>query len=236
MGKLGRLGLEPARRYERERPGELIHIDVKKLRRIEGGAGQTLHAADSPATDATSRTDAEGDSPPRSEAGMPFTSLSMTRHAWPTSKFSPTRQADDRRRLPAPAALKHLTRVTGITVERVITDNGSPYRLGRLTLSPAARSGSATSARAPTGPRPTAKQNPSSAPCSPAGPTARSTPQAAERTAALDGWLYPLQPSPPTLSPTPPPPPPFSVTPSRAGGGRRGIVTCLVIHSISARG
>src|SRR4051795_10842357 len=34
MGKLGRLGLEPAERYERERPGELIHIDVKKLGRI----------------------------------------------------------------------------------------------------------------------------------------------------------------------------------------------------------
>jgi transposase len=29
MGKLGRLGLKPAERYERERPGELIHIDVK---------------------------------------------------------------------------------------------------------------------------------------------------------------------------------------------------------------
>src|ERR1700749_2136989 len=34
MGRLGRLGLEPAVRYERERPGELIHIDVKKLGRI----------------------------------------------------------------------------------------------------------------------------------------------------------------------------------------------------------
>jgi transposase len=39
MGKLGRLGLEPAERYERDRPGELIHIDVKKLGRIQGGAG-----------------------------------------------------------------------------------------------------------------------------------------------------------------------------------------------------
>src|SRR3954454_17143366 len=29
MGKLGRLGLEPAQRYERARPGELIHVDVK---------------------------------------------------------------------------------------------------------------------------------------------------------------------------------------------------------------
>ncbi len=42
MGKLGRLGLEPARRYERERPGELIHIDVKKLGRITRGAGKRV--------------------------------------------------------------------------------------------------------------------------------------------------------------------------------------------------
>jgi hypothetical protein len=34
LGRLGRLGLEPAERYERARPGELIHIDVKKLGRI----------------------------------------------------------------------------------------------------------------------------------------------------------------------------------------------------------
>src|SRR5215210_1008354 len=27
MGKLGRLGMEPANRYERQRPGELIHVD-----------------------------------------------------------------------------------------------------------------------------------------------------------------------------------------------------------------
>ena len=37
LGRLGRLGLEPARRYERCRPGELIHVDVKKLGRIEPG-------------------------------------------------------------------------------------------------------------------------------------------------------------------------------------------------------
>src|SRR5688572_583369 len=42
MGRLGRLGLEPAERYERERPGELVHIDVKKLGRIQGGAGKRI--------------------------------------------------------------------------------------------------------------------------------------------------------------------------------------------------
>jgi len=42
VGKLGRIGLEPAIRYERSRPGELVHVDVKKLGRIEGGAGKRV--------------------------------------------------------------------------------------------------------------------------------------------------------------------------------------------------
>src|ERR1700709_655843 len=42
MGRLGRLGMEPAVRYERSRPGELIHTDIKKLGRIAGGAGKQI--------------------------------------------------------------------------------------------------------------------------------------------------------------------------------------------------
>ena len=37
MGKLGRLGMEPAVRYERSRPGELIHIVVSSA--DPGGRG-----------------------------------------------------------------------------------------------------------------------------------------------------------------------------------------------------
>src|ERR671934_409147 len=40
MGRLGRLGLEQPLRYERSRPCELVHVDVKKLDLIEGGAGK----------------------------------------------------------------------------------------------------------------------------------------------------------------------------------------------------
>src|SRR5688500_14495027 len=58
MGKLGRLGLEPAQRYERERPGELIHIDVKKLGRIHDGAGHRITGKRGRYT--PKRTDAEG--------------------------------------------------------------------------------------------------------------------------------------------------------------------------------
>src|SRR3954451_8128677 len=47
LGKLGRLGLEPPRRYERDRPGELIHVDVKKLGRIKRGAGKRVFGGSS---------------------------------------------------------------------------------------------------------------------------------------------------------------------------------------------
>jgi hypothetical protein len=46
LGKLGHLGLAPAERYERQRPGELIHVDVKKLGRIEVGAGKRITGGD----------------------------------------------------------------------------------------------------------------------------------------------------------------------------------------------
>ena len=54
MGRLGRLGLERPVRYEYSRPGELVHIDVKKLGRIVGGAGQR-YAAPGTADDAQRR-------------------------------------------------------------------------------------------------------------------------------------------------------------------------------------
>ncbi len=42
MGRLGRIGLEQPVRYERSRPGKLVHIEIKKLGRIKGGAGKRI--------------------------------------------------------------------------------------------------------------------------------------------------------------------------------------------------
>lgn len=89
MGRLGRLGLEPARRYERERPGELIHIDVKKLGRIVGGAGKRITGSHATLAHPALTPPAFGACGP---AGTPFTSRSMTRRAWPTSRSFPTRR------------------------------------------------------------------------------------------------------------------------------------------------
>jgi len=43
LGKRSRLEpREPIRRYERKRPGELVHLDVKKLGRISAGIGHRI--------------------------------------------------------------------------------------------------------------------------------------------------------------------------------------------------
>lgn len=113
MGKLGRLGLEPAVRYERSRPGELIHIDVKKLGRIiRPGHRVTGSRFD--------RRDA-------GKKGWEFVHIAIddaTRLAYVevlADEKATTAIAFLRR------ALAHFA-TYGITVERVMTDNGSAYR------------------------------------------------------------------------------------------------------------
>src|SRR5579875_1864246 len=59
LGRLGRIGLEQPVRYERSRPGELVHIDIKKLGRIEGGAGKRVGGR-RPSSYRPRRTDAAG--------------------------------------------------------------------------------------------------------------------------------------------------------------------------------
>jgi len=65
LGKLSRLEpIEPVRRYVKQRPGELIHIDVKKLGRIERGPGRRMLGRQG-ARRAATRTDRRGQSLPR---------------------------------------------------------------------------------------------------------------------------------------------------------------------------
>ena len=122
MGKLGRLGLEPAQRYERARPGELIHIDVKKLARIERGAGHrvTGRRRRNPLT-----RDAEGVW--RAHVGWEYVHIAIddcTRLAYAEvlSDEKATTIVGFLRRTVAFYA-RH-----GITVEQLLTDNGSGYR------------------------------------------------------------------------------------------------------------
>jgi transposase InsO family protein len=118
MGKLGRLGLEPAQRYERARPGELIHIDVKKLGRI-ARPGHRIFGQQVRAT--------KGHNLRRYDQGWEFVHVAI----------------DDATRLVYVEVLPNEKAVTavgflrrtvahfasyGITTERLITDNGNAYR------------------------------------------------------------------------------------------------------------
>ena len=125
MGKLGRLGLEPARRYERARPGELIHVDVKKLGRIQGGAGKRVR--DGLRQHYNPRlTDRHGQAPPDGRLGVrPHRDRRLhparLRRGAHRREGRPPRSASSRR------ALAFFER-HGIKVERLLTDNGSAYR------------------------------------------------------------------------------------------------------------
>ena len=113
MGRLNRLGLEPAKRYERSRPGELIHIDVKKLGRIEkpGHRVTGRHAGHF-----------------RSRGGgWEFVHVCVD----DATRLAYVEVLEDERAITAVGFLKRAVafyRAHGIHVERLMTDNGNPYR------------------------------------------------------------------------------------------------------------
>ena len=117
MGRLGRLGLEPAERYQRLRPGELIHIDVKKLGRILRPGHRVTG----------NRRDRFTDNDGYGIAGWEFVHVCVddaTRLAY--AEVLPDEKAT--------TAIGFLRRALafyrrhGVTVERLLTDNGSAYR------------------------------------------------------------------------------------------------------------
>jgi transposase InsO family protein len=122
--RLGRIGLEPAIRYERSRPGELVHIDVKKLGRIKGGAGKRWRDGLRQHYNAT-YTDAAGRV--RNTVGWEYVHVAVDDY----SRLAYAEVLLDEK---ASTAAGFLTRATAyyqrhsITVERVLTDNGSAYR------------------------------------------------------------------------------------------------------------
>jgi len=123
MGRLGRLGLEPAVRYERSRPGELVHVDVKKLGRIVGGAGKRWrnngyqHYTGS-YTDAAGRVHAK--------AGWEYVHVAVDDY----SRLAYAEVLPDEKAATAVGFLRRAVafyRRYGIHVEAVLSDNGPAY-------------------------------------------------------------------------------------------------------------
>jgi transposase InsO family protein len=104
---------QPVRRYERETPGELIHIDIKKLGRFN----RTGHRITG---DRTGQSKSRG-------VGWEFVHVCID----DASRLAYVEIKKDERKASAVAFLKAAVAYyaqLGVTVERVMTDNGSCYK------------------------------------------------------------------------------------------------------------
>jgi transposase InsO family protein len=123
LGRLGRLGLEPAVRYERSRPGELVHVDVKKLGRITRGAGKRW--GDGMRQHYTGRhVDAAGRV--RGSAGWEYVHVAIDDY----SRLAYVEVLPDEKGATAAGFLRRAVafyRRYGIHVEAILTDNGAAY-------------------------------------------------------------------------------------------------------------
>ena len=184
LGKLGRLGLEPAQRYERSRAGELVHVDVKKLGRIVGGAGWRVRGGpqhyNPKVTDAAGRV--------RKTVGWEYVHIAIDDY----SRLAYAEVLADEK---AHTAIGFLRRAVaffkryGIVVERVLTDNGGAYRSTIHTL--ACRALGITHVRTrPYRPQTNGKAERFIRTLLAGWAYGAIYRSSAERTAALDGWLW----------------------------------------------
>ncbi len=118
-GELIRASKTTAVRYERERPGELVHMDVKKIGRIPPGGGWKAHGRQ--AGDTAARK--------RAKIGYDYVHSLVDDHSrLAYSEILPDEKGDTCGDFLARAAIYFATH--GIaTIERVITDNHFSYRL-----------------------------------------------------------------------------------------------------------
>jgi transposase InsO family protein len=116
MGRLGRLGLEPSHRYERSRPGELVHVDVKKLGRIARPGHRVF-----------GHTSNHGWQRRSFEQGWEYVHVAVDDY----SRLAYAEVLPDEKATTAAGFLRRAVafyRRHGIRVERVLSDNGACYR------------------------------------------------------------------------------------------------------------
>ncbi len=113
LSHMDRRTAAPIRRYERTRPGELVHIDIKKLGRVPQGGGHRIH----------------GRAATRHKKRLGYAYLHTAIDDY--SRLAYTEVLADEKGATA-AAFWHRAnawfQARGITVERVLTDNGFCYR------------------------------------------------------------------------------------------------------------
>jgi transposase InsO family protein len=113
------------RRYERAQPGELVHLDVKKLGRIPPGGGHRVHGRDSAQHRTRDRDRWRGRSP-----GYDYVHAAVDDH----SRLAYAEVLDDERGATCAGFLRRAGAFFAahrISVQRVLTDNAFAYRHSR---------------------------------------------------------------------------------------------------------
>jgi Homeodomain-like domain/Integrase core domain len=168
-----RASADPVHLYQREHPGELIHVDVKKLSAIPKGGGWRLHGRGN---------DGHGG---HSGAGYRYIHSALddrTRLAY--SEILDDEQAATAAAFWARAA--HWCATQGITCQQVITDRGACYRSGLWHLA-CARTGTLVTKTRPRRPQTNGKSNASTGSCSKNGPTSGPGPANTNASPATSG-------------------------------------------------
>ena len=103
------------RRIHTDRPGELVHIDVKKLGRIPDGGGWRAHG--------------RGNDGHRGHSGVGYAYIHSAVDAYSRVAYSEIHDAENQITCCAFLRRAHTWFADhGITIERVLTDNGTGYR------------------------------------------------------------------------------------------------------------
>ncbi|MGQ4715931.1 IS481 family transposase [Streptomyces anulatus] len=126
---------KPIRRYERARPGELIHVDIKKLGNIPDGGGHKVMDRRQAMGNKIATTKERRSSKP--VIGYCFVHSAVDDH----SRLAYSEVLTDERQHTAVAFWQRANAFFtghGITVERVLTDNGSCYKSKLFTQALAA--------------------------------------------------------------------------------------------------
>ncbi|MFI8266777.1 IS481 family transposase [Streptomyces sp. NPDC085665] len=126
---------QPVRRYERARPGELVHVDIKKLGRIPDGGGHRVMDRRAAMDNKIATTSERKSSKP--VIGYSYIHSAVDDH----SRLAYSEALPDERQHTAIAFWQRANAFFaghGITVERVLTDNGSCYKSKLFTRALAA--------------------------------------------------------------------------------------------------
>jgi transposase InsO family protein len=183
LGRRGALAPpEPPNRYERKRPGELIHVDVKKLGRINArGAGHRVTG------DRRGQVRATVDGTSRRATGWEFVHVCVD----DATRLAYVEVLPDEKGTTASGFLRRAVAwlsSMGVTVERVLSDNGSCYR-SRIHAAACAELGMRHLFTRPYRPRTNGKAERFIQTLTNGWAYGAIYGSSAERTAALPGWL-----------------------------------------------